>query len=222
VLLTIFSAAVTWGSRADAEDAESVQKVVELNKKALAAYANLDVEEAINLLKQALETCRTAQLDDHLVAARTHVHMGVVLVAGLKQRDQGMEEFKKALQVDPTIKVTKGMLNPEVQSAFQRLPWMSRKVARARGQLPPRLRPSPRARSQPSPRSLPSLLSLRPRLAVPLSTLRWTASAVGQPHRHPGGGSGVPGRRESGAGLPADGASDFVTREMDAVEGSDA
>jgi len=55
VLLTIFSAAVTWGSRADAEDAESVQKVVELNKKALAAYANLDVEEAINLLKQALE-----------------------------------------------------------------------------------------------------------------------------------------------------------------------
>jgi hypothetical protein len=46
VLLSVFSAAVTWGHRANAQDPESVQKVVELNKKALAAYANLDVEEA--------------------------------------------------------------------------------------------------------------------------------------------------------------------------------
>ena len=45
MLLSVFSAAVTWGHRANAQDPESVQKVVELNKKALAAYANLDVED---------------------------------------------------------------------------------------------------------------------------------------------------------------------------------
>jgi len=91
VLLTVFQRGGHLGTRADAEEAESVQTVVELNKKALAAYANLDVEEATKLLKQALEICGTAHLDDHLVAARTHVHIGVVYVAGLKQRDQGME-----------------------------------------------------------------------------------------------------------------------------------
>jgi len=37
VLLTIFGTAVTWGLRAEAQDSEPVQKVVELNKKALAA-----------------------------------------------------------------------------------------------------------------------------------------------------------------------------------------
>ena len=111
-LLTILSAAATWATLAKAEDADSVQKVVELNKKALAAFANLDVEEATKLLKQALEICGTAQLEKHPAAARTHVHLGAVYVAGLKQRDQGMEEFKKALRIDPTIKVTKALLNP--------------------------------------------------------------------------------------------------------------
>ena len=52
------------------------------------------------------------------MTARTHVHLGVVYVVGLKQREQGMEEFRKALRIDPTIKITKAMLNPEVQAAF--------------------------------------------------------------------------------------------------------
>jgi hypothetical protein len=45
--------------------------------------------------------------------------MGVVYVAGLKKREQGLEEFKKALRIDPNIKVTKSLANPEVQAAFQ-------------------------------------------------------------------------------------------------------
>ena len=45
VLLMVFATAVTWGLRADAQDQDPVQRVVDLNKKALAAYANLDVED---------------------------------------------------------------------------------------------------------------------------------------------------------------------------------
>ncbi len=224
VLLTIFSAAVTWGSRADAEDAESVQKVVELNKKALAAYANLDVEEAINLLKQALETCRTAQLDDHLVAARTHVHMGVVLVAGLKQRDQGMEEFKKALRVDPTIKVTKGMLNPEVQSAFAEAAMDVSEGGEGGVTAPAAAETKPQSAesAQPAEPAQPAQPA-QPASSVGSAIVHTavTASAVGQP---------IVIQAEVPASLAAervvlayrpDGASDFVTREMDPFENSD-
>jgi hypothetical protein len=102
-----------------AQEDESVQRVVELNKKALASFSNLDVEDAANLLKQALDICAAQRMDQHPAAARTHVHMGVVYVAGLKKRDQGLDEFKKALRIDPNIKVTKALANPEVQAAFQ-------------------------------------------------------------------------------------------------------
>jgi hypothetical protein len=102
-----------------AQEPDGVQKAVELNKQALAAFANLDVEEASALLKQALEVCSAQQLEQHPVAARTHIHLGVVYVAGLKLRDKSIEEFKKALRIDPNIKITKSMINPEVQSAFQ-------------------------------------------------------------------------------------------------------
>jgi len=53
-----------------------VQKVVELNKKALAAFADLNLDEAIKFLKEALEVCETHQLEKHPAAARTHVHWG--------------------------------------------------------------------------------------------------------------------------------------------------
>ena len=222
VLLTVFSAAVTWGTRADAEEAESVQTVVELNKKALAAYANLDVEEATRLLKQALEICGTAHLDDHLVAARTHVHIGVVYVAGLKQRDQGMEEFKKALRIDPTIKVSKGMLNPEVQSAFAEAAMDVSEGGGGEGTPPAAAETKPES-AQPAQAEQPA------RPAQPASSVG--SAIVHTPVTDSAPGQAIVIQAEVPASLAAervvlayrpDGASDFVTREMDAVEGSDA
>jgi tetratricopeptide (TPR) repeat protein len=196
-----------------------VQKVVELNKKALAAYANLDVEEATKLLKQALDLCATAQMEKHPLAARTHVHLGVVYVAGLKQRDQGMDEFKKALRVDPTIKITKGMLSPEVQSAFAEASMDVSEGGAGEGNTPAAAETKPQSAESAQPaepaQSASSVGSAIVHTAV-------TASAVGQP---------ITIQAEVPASLAAervvlayrpDGASDFVTREMDAVEGSDA
>jgi tetratricopeptide (TPR) repeat protein len=222
VLLTIFSAAVTWGSRVRAEDAESVQKVVELNKKALAAYANLDVEEATNLLKQALEICGTAQLEDHLVAARTHVHMGVVLVAGLKQREQGMDEFKKALRIDPSIKVSKGMLNPEVQSAFAEASMDVSEGGEGQATVAPA---AAETKPQPAP---PAQVAPPARPAAPASSL--DSAIVHTPVTDSAAGQPIVVQAQVPASLAAervvlayrpDGASDFVTREMDSAEGSD-
>lgn len=110
--------ALCWPARADAQDPAALQKVTELNKKAVAAYENLEIEEASKHLRQALELCAAEGLNSHPLKARTHIHLGVVLVAGLKQRDRGVQQFKRALEVDPNVKPTKSLLNPDVQAAF--------------------------------------------------------------------------------------------------------
>jgi hypothetical protein len=100
------------------QDDGTLNKVVELNKKALALYEALDMEGAAATLGQALSLCTTAKLESHPTAARTHIHLGVVYVSGLKNRDLGMAEFRKALAIDAKIKITKSLVNPEVQEAF--------------------------------------------------------------------------------------------------------
>jgi len=100
--------------------AEQTQnQILELNKKALAAYADLDVETAAKLLRQALDLCKSADLERHPTAARTHVHLGVVLLADPKHRKLGVAEFRAAIAIDPRIRIARSLSNPEVQAAFE-------------------------------------------------------------------------------------------------------
>src|SRR4030095_8413011 len=69
-------------------------------------------------LRQALELCAAEGLNSHKAKARTHIHLGIVMVGGLKQRDRGIQQFKRALEIDPSIRPTKILVNPEIQSAF--------------------------------------------------------------------------------------------------------
>lgn len=102
----------------EADDDATLNKVVEFNKKALLAYHNLEVATAADLLQQALALCTGNDLASRAAAARTHVHLGVVYVSGLKKRQLGVAELERALAIDPTIKIEKSLLNPEVQLAF--------------------------------------------------------------------------------------------------------
>ncbi len=107
------------GARASGpEDNATVNQIVELNKKALVMYGNLDVSGAAEQLEQALALCSRADLANHPVAARTHLHLGVVYVSGLKKREKGLAELKRALAIDPKIKIAKSLVNPEVQAVF--------------------------------------------------------------------------------------------------------
>jgi hypothetical protein len=99
------------------DDVAAIQKVTALNKKALDAYNNLDFEDARRTLKQALELCTASGLDKHPIKARTHIHMGVVLIA-TKQQDLGIKQFRKALEIQPDIQVTRSLANPEILKAF--------------------------------------------------------------------------------------------------------
>jgi hypothetical protein len=98
---------------------EGVAKVRDLNKKAVDAYENLDLEESRKFLMQALEVSATEGLNRHAIKATTHLNLGVVLVGGLKQRDAGIKQFRRALEIDPNVKVPKRLNNPEIQSAFE-------------------------------------------------------------------------------------------------------
>lgn len=103
---------------AQAEEAEAIVKIKDLNKKAVDAYENLELEEARKFLMQALEITAAEGLNRHAVKATTHLNLGVVLVGGLKQRDTGIKQFRRALEIDPNLKVPKRLSNPEIQSAF--------------------------------------------------------------------------------------------------------
>jgi hypothetical protein len=103
---------------ARAQDEDPVAKITQLNRDALGAYQAKKYEDARQLLKQALELADASGLDQHPIKARTHIHMGVVLIAGLKQRDAGMKQFKKAVEIQPDILLTKNLITPDLQSAF--------------------------------------------------------------------------------------------------------
>ncbi|HVZ86109.1 MAG TPA: tetratricopeptide repeat protein [Polyangia bacterium] len=110
-------AAAPGAARADADQA-AIDKVTKLNKKAVDEYENLNFDQARKILTDALDACARGGLDNHQVAARTHVHMGVVLFAGFKQKDEAIEEFKKALQIQPDITLDKLLATPEIQEVF--------------------------------------------------------------------------------------------------------
>jgi hypothetical protein len=100
-------------------DPAAVAKVTNLNKKALDAYGKQDYDTAKDLLKQALDVCADAGLDQHPITARTHIHFGVVAIVGFKQHEVGVKQFRKAIEIEPDIKLTKSLVTPELQDAFE-------------------------------------------------------------------------------------------------------
>lgn len=103
---------------ARADDSAPVEKITKLNKKAVDEFENLNFDQARKILKDALDACAKAGLESSDVAARTHVHMGVVLFAGFKQKDEALAEFKKALEMAPDVKLDKLLATPEIQEVF--------------------------------------------------------------------------------------------------------
>src|SRR5450432_1465555 len=119
VVVGVEIATTAIATAAPAGDPAAVAKVTNLNKKALDAYAQQDYDTARDLLKQALEVCQSAELDQHPITARTHIHFGVVAIVGFKQREVGLKQFRKALEIEPDIKLTKSLVTPELQDAFE-------------------------------------------------------------------------------------------------------
>lgn len=105
-------------ARAQGDNPATLEKITKLNKKAVDEFENLNFDQARKILKDALDACSRNGLDGSQIAARTHVHLGVVLLAGFKQKDDALAEFKKALEIAPDIKLDKLLATPEIQEVF--------------------------------------------------------------------------------------------------------
>jgi len=102
-----------------AQPADPTDKITQLNRDALAAVDKREFEKARELLKRALDLCKSAGLENHPAAARTHVHMGVVIIQGFKNPELGKKQFAKAMAIDPNITITKSLSTPDLEEAFQ-------------------------------------------------------------------------------------------------------
>ena len=120
VLIAVAAAAVVMlaAGTASAQDQQAtVEKLVQMNKKALDDYDTLDWDAAKKTLLDALMTGKKAGLDNHPVMARTYVHLGAVYI-GLKNRDKAIQSFARAIEIDPAIQLSKGIATSEVNDAF--------------------------------------------------------------------------------------------------------
>ena len=105
-------------AQAAPSEQETIAQVVELNREGVALYQKKHFDGARKVLKQALELCESAGLDHHPVAARTHIHLGIVIIAGFGQREIGSRQFNEALLIDPNITLTPGLETPAAQDVF--------------------------------------------------------------------------------------------------------
>ncbi|HEX3904538.1 MAG TPA: tetratricopeptide repeat protein [Polyangia bacterium] len=110
---------VSLSARAEADSTDdTVAKITQMNKDAVAAFQAQKFEDARKILKQGLDLADASGLQQHPITARTHIHMGIVLIAGFKQRDLGIKQFRKALEIESTINLTKALITPELTDAF--------------------------------------------------------------------------------------------------------
>lgn len=96
-----------------------MRQMVSLNKRALAAHAAGRHQTARKLLLDAVAAARTAGLDNHLMTARTEIHLGIVAIVGLKQRDEGLIHFAQGLRIRPDIKLTASLANPVLEAELE-------------------------------------------------------------------------------------------------------
>jgi hypothetical protein len=96
-----------------------VDQMVDLNKKAVAEHQAGHHAEAQKLLGEALTLAETHQLGDHDMAARTHVHLGIVAIAGLGRRDEGLRHFAEAQRIKPGIKLTRALATRTLEKEFR-------------------------------------------------------------------------------------------------------
>jgi hypothetical protein len=97
---------------------EAIDQITQMNREAITAFQAKKYEDARKVLKQALDLAAQAGLDKHPIKARTHIHFGIVAIVGFNQRDLGIKQFKKALEIQSDIGLTKSLVTPDLEKAF--------------------------------------------------------------------------------------------------------
>ena len=95
-----------------------LRRVLDLNREAMDAYTNLEIEQAMDLLQQALQTAERGNVTGSPLA-RTYVNLGVVSIGGMSDNGQGLQHFIAALRADSSVQLDPLTSSPDIQSVFQ-------------------------------------------------------------------------------------------------------
>ncbi len=113
LLLMLFALAVpAYG----AEDAG--KQVARMNKKAMQDYDSLEFESARKTLIDAMAILRAAGTDETALGAKTYINLGIIYIAGFKDRNRGQQQFVSALKIVPDLKLDPAIATPELEEAF--------------------------------------------------------------------------------------------------------
>jgi hypothetical protein len=108
------AAAQAPGAGAGPKDAEAKK----LDDEAIFTdYLATEFTAAQEKLASALDLCGTDQCSPAVVA-KIHRDLGVVLIAGLQDLENGKAELVLALQADPAVTLDKDLATPEIEAAF--------------------------------------------------------------------------------------------------------
>lgn len=112
-LLALASIAAPASAQQDNE-----KRVRGMNKQAMSDYDSLEFGMARKTLMDAVALIRQTGLDDTPVAAKTYLDLGIVYFAGFKDRSRGLQQFVRALRINPAIKLDPNVATPEIEEMF--------------------------------------------------------------------------------------------------------
>lgn len=95
-----------------------LQRVLDLNRQAMDAYMNLELEQAQQLLQQALQAAQQGGVSGAPLA-RTYLNLGAVAVGGFADNGRGLNYFVQALRADPQVELDPLTSTPEIQTVFR-------------------------------------------------------------------------------------------------------
>lgn len=102
---------------AEAQSA-SPQQVLDLNRRAVESYGNLDVVAAEAALLQAAKLAENSKVPA-AIRARTYLNLATVYVGGMQDNARGLNYAVRALEVDPSVEPDPLMNTPEVRAVFR-------------------------------------------------------------------------------------------------------
>ena len=117
--LALICAFVTPVARA-ADQKPALAKIKAHYQAAATAYDDGDLDKTQGELQQALKLADENGLGSQKLVAQVYVLYGVLEVAGLKDKGQGVKYFAKALDISPAIQVPPTMASKAVLAAFDR------------------------------------------------------------------------------------------------------
>jgi hypothetical protein len=103
-----------------AQDAATIKRIEQMNKRAMEDYDLLEFDSARKTLVDAVGLVRSSGLEEagHPLAARTYLNLGVVYIGGFKDKDRGRMQFVRGLKIRSDARLDANVATPELQEVF--------------------------------------------------------------------------------------------------------